>query len=163
MVTGVYGHTASKDERFAKARALADAFATKAGRRPRILVAKIGQDGHDRGAKVVASAFADLGFDVDVGPLFQSPAEVARQAADNDVHILGISTLAGGHKTLVPETVEALRSLGRPDIRVAVGGVVPNADRAVLERAGVVAVFGPGTPIAESALRLLHILLSDVE
>ncbi len=134
------------------------AFAERVGRRPRILVAKMGQDGHDRGAKVIAAAFADLGFDVDLGPLFQTPEEVARQAIDNDVHLVGASTLAGGHKTLVPQLIEALRAEGADDIRVLAGGVIPQSDYKELEEAGCVAVFGPGTVIPEAALKLLDIL-----
>jgi methylmalonyl-CoA mutase len=137
------------------------AFAARVGRRPRILVAKMGQDGHDRGAKVIAAAFADLGFDVDLGPLFQTPAEVARQAIDNDVHLVGASTLAGGHKTLVPQLIEALKAEGAQEIRVIAGGVIPQSDYAELRAAGCVAVFGPGTVIPKAALELLDIL-SDV-
>lgn len=137
-------------------------FAERVGRRPRILVAKMGQDGHDRGAKVIAAAFADLGFDVDLGPLFQTPEEVARQAIDNDVHLVGASTLAGGHKTLVPQLIEALRAEGAQDIRVLAGGVIPQSDYEELKAAGCVAVFGPGTVVPEAALELLE-LLSDVE
>ena len=138
------------------ARALADRFAEQEGRRPRLLVAKLGQDGHDRGARVIATAFADVGFDVDVGPLFSTPDEAARMAVDNDVHFLGVSSLAGAHRTLVPETVEALRALGRPDIVVVVGGVIPEQDYAALHGAGVTAVFGPGTVIADAASTLLR-------
>jgi len=130
------------------------------GRRPRIMVAKLGQDGHDRGAKVIATSFADLGFDVDIGPLFQTPAEAARQAAENDVHILGISSLAAGHKTLVPQTLEALKAIGREDIMVVVGGVVPQQDYQYLYDAGVVGVFGPGTVIAVAAKEILGVLMS---
>jgi methylmalonyl-CoA mutase len=132
-----------------------DAFATEQGRRPRVLIAKLGQDGHDRGAKVVASAFADLGFDVDVGPLFQTPEECARQAIENDVHAVGVSTLAAGHKTLVPAIIEALRAQGGGDIVVFVGGVVPQQDYAFLRSAGVRGIYGPGTPIPESARDVL--------
>ena len=123
------------------------------------MIAKMGQDGHDRGAKIVATAYADLGFDVDVGPLFQTPKEVAQQAAENDVHILGISSLAGGHKTLVPQVIEALKSLGREDIMVIVGGVIPKQDYQILFDAGAVAVFGPGTKISEAAIQILEILV----
>ena len=133
-------------------------FAERVGRRPRILVAKMGQDGHDRGAKVIAAAFADLGFDVDLGPLFQTPEEVARQAIDNDVHLVGASTLAGGHKTLVPQLIEALKAEGAEDIRVLAGGVIPQSDYDELKAAGCVAVFGPGTVIPEAALEVLDIL-----
>ena len=120
------------------------------------MVAKLGQDGHDRGAKVIATSFADLGWDVDMGPLFQTPAEAAMQAAENDVHILGISSLAAGHKVLVPETLQALKDLGRPDIGVVVGGIIPDQDHAELYRQGVLAIFGPGTVIAEAAIELLE-------
>jgi methylmalonyl-CoA mutase len=156
---GVYGPASGGDERFARARALADEVAGHEGRRPRILVAKLGQDGHDRGAKVIASAFADVGFDVDLGPLFQTPDEVARQAVENDVHFVGISSLAGAHRSLVPQTVRALRDQGRPDIRVVVGGVIPPDDYAALREAGVTAIFGPGTVISEAAIDLLRALL----
>jgi methylmalonyl-CoA mutase len=128
------------------------------GRRPRILVAKMGQDGHDRGAKIIATAFADLGFDVDIGPLFQTPEEVARQAIENDVHVVGISTLAGGHRTLVPRLIELLREQGRPEILVVAGGVIPDADVARLRDAGCAAVFGPGTVIPTAACELLDLL-----
>jgi methylmalonyl-CoA mutase len=131
------------------------AFAEREGRRPRLLVAKVGQDGHDRGAKVVATAFADIGFDVDVGPLFQTPEEVARQAVENDVHVVGLSSLAGGHRTLLPRLVEALAGLGRGDILVVAGGVIPEPDHAALREAGAVAIFGPGTAIPDAARELL--------
>ena len=134
-------------------------FNRQVGRQPRILVAKMGQDGHDRGAKVIASSFADMGFDVDLGPLFQTPAEVVQQAIDNDVHVVGISTLAAGHKTLVPELIEGLRSSGRSDILVVVGGVIPPGDHEALYDSGAVGVFGPGTPITESAKNILDLLL----
>ncbi|MCC7356880.1 MAG: cobalamin-dependent protein, partial [Candidatus Doudnabacteria bacterium] len=127
---------------------------------PRILVAKLGQDGHDRGAKVISTAFADLGFDVDIGPLFQTPAEAARQAAENDVHILGISSLAAGHKTLAPQAIAELKKLGREDILVVVGGVIPPRDYDFLKTAGVAAVFGPGTVVAKAAAELLELLLA---
>ena len=143
------------DDDYARARARAAAFVEHDGRRPRILIVKLGQDGHDRGARVVASAFADLGFDVDVGPLFQTPREAAQMAIDNDVHVVGASSLAGGHRLLVPEFIAALRELGRPDILVTVGGVVPPPDVAALEAAGVAAVFGPGSPIPVCALAIL--------
>ncbi|MCF8244466.1 MAG: methylmalonyl-CoA mutase [Saprospiraceae bacterium] len=155
-VSGVYSKEIKMDERFATARKLTDDFAKNEGRRPRILVAKLGQDGHDRGAKIVATGFADLGFDVDIGPLFQTPAEAARQAAENDVHVLGISSLAAGHRTLVPQTIAELEKLGRSDILVVVGGVVPQQDYEFLYTAGVTAVFGPGTKIAEAAIRILE-------
>ena len=135
---------------------LVETFVAHEGRRPRIMVAKLGQDGHDRGAKVVATAFADLGFDVDVGPLFQTPEEAARQAMENDVHAIGISTLAAGHKTLVPQLIEALKKEGASDIVVFVGGVVPAQDYEYLEKAGVAGIFGPGTPIPEAAQKVLR-------
>lgn len=135
-----------------------NAFLEKTGRRPRMLVAKMGQDGHDRGARVIASAFADMGFDVDIGPLFQTPDEVARQAIENDVHICGISTLAGAHKTLVPELIEQLKQLGRKNILVVAGGVIPEQDKRALKKIGVAAVFGPGTVIPTAAVALLDLL-----
>ena len=158
-VQGVYATEAHSDEAFQEARRRADAFAEIAGRRPRIMVAKMGQDGHDRGAKVIATSFADLGFDVDIGPLFQTPEEAARQAVENDVHILGISSLAGGHKTLVPQVIDALDEYGRGDILVIVGGVIPNADYGFLYDHGVAGIFGPGTPIAEAAKQILEVLI----
>jgi methylmalonyl-CoA mutase len=158
-ITGVYAHTSRGDPGFRKAQDMANEFANREGRRPRILVAKAGQDGHDRGAKVVATAFADIGFDVDVGPLFATPLEVARNAVENDVHVVGISTLAAGHKTLIPEVVLGLKNQGRGDIRVIVGGVVPQQDHEFLYRAGVAAVFGPGTNIPQSAQKVLAILM----
>ena len=158
-VQGVYATEAHSDEAFQEARRRADAFAEIAGRRPRIMVAKIGQDGHDRGAKVIATSFADLGFDVDIGPLFQTPEEAARQAVENDVHILGISSLAGGHKTLVPQVIDALDEYGRGGILVIVGGVIPNADYGFLYDHGVAGIFGPGTPIAEAAQQILEVLI----
>ena len=157
--TGVYAKEIENDDSFKKARQLADEFAESAGRRPRIMVAKMGQDGHDRGAKVVATGYADLGFDVDIGPLFQTPAEAAKQAVENDVHILGVSSLAGGHKTLVPEVIKALADYGRDDILVVVGGVIPKKDYDALEKAGAVAVFGPGTKLPEAAIELLGLLM----
>lgn len=158
-VSGVYAANMSQNEDFDKARQLANEFAEQEGRRPRIMVAKLGQDGHDRGAKIIATAFADLGFDVDIGPLFQTPAEAARQAVENDVHILGISSLAAGHKTLAPQTIEELKKLGREDILVVVGGVIPQQDYDFLRQAGVAAIFGPGTVVARAAQTLLHILM----
>ncbi|MEY4134650.1 MAG: methylmalonyl-CoA mutase [Saprospiraceae bacterium] len=159
-ISGVYSsEVAQNDDDFLQAQALADAFEALEGRRPRIMIAKLGQDGHDRGAKVIATSFADLGFDVDIGPLFQTPAEAARQAAENDVHILGISSLAAGHKTLVPQAVEALGALGRKDILVVVGGVIPPQDYAFLFSKGVAAIFGPGTKISRAARQLLEILM----
>jgi methylmalonyl-CoA mutase len=157
-ISGVYSSESRQDPEFVKARELVDSFAKSEGRRPRILVAKMGQDGHDRGAKVIATAFADLGFDVDLGPLFQTPEEVARMAVENDVHILGVSTLAGGHMTLVPEVIRELKRLGRPDILVVVGGVIPPQDFAALRAAGAGGVFGPGTRIPLSAQEVLHAL-----
>jgi len=156
MVHGVYARESGQDGQLTEVRALADAFAARYGRRPRLLVAKMGQDGHDRGAKVIATGFADLGFDIDLGPLFQTPGEVAQQAVENDVHWVGVSSLAAGHKTLVPQLVAALTALGRPDIRVVVGGVIPRQDYAALHEAGAVAVFGPGTPVVASARQLLE-------
>jgi methylmalonyl-CoA mutase len=162
-VSGVYaGEVDKADDDFRAARALADRFAEMEGRRPRIMVAKLGQDGHDRGAKVIATSFADLGFDVDIGPLFQTPVEAARQAAENDVHVLGISSLAAGHKTLAPQTIEALRELGRDDILVVVGGVIPHQDYDFLFENGVAGIFGPGTKIARAARQILEVLTADV-
>jgi len=155
-ITGVYGAEYGKEGEVADVQAMIEAFTLREGRRPRILIAKMGQDGHDRGAKVVATAYADLGFDVDVGPLFQTPEETARQAVENDVHIVGMSSLAGGHKTLLPQLVTELKKLGREDILVVVGGVVPPQDRAFLERHGAAAVFGPGTVIPEAARVILQ-------
>jgi len=162
-VTGVYAGEISTDADFREARDLTDRFADLEGRRPRIMVAKLGQDGHDRGAKVIATSFADLGFDVDIGPLFQTPAEAARQAAENDVHILGISSLAAGHKTLVPQSIEALRKLGREDIMVVVGGVIPHPDYDFLFKKGVAGIFGPGTKIAKAAKQILEVLIQERE
>jgi methylmalonyl-CoA mutase len=162
LISGVYAKEIDMDETFRQARALADAFARKAGRRPRIMVAKLGQDGHDRGAKVIATSFADLGWDVDIGPLFQTPAEAAMQAAESDVHILGISSLAAGHLVLVPETIKALKEIGRGDIGVVAGGIIPKQDHAALFDAGVVAIFGPGTIIAQAAIKLLEWLTSKM-
>lgn len=159
LISGVYMHTMSNQNTFLQARKLSDQFAEIEGRRPRILVAKLGQDGHDRGAKVIATGFADLGFDVDVGPLFSIPEEVAMQAAENDVHIVGISSLAAGHKTLVPAVIEELRKIGRGDIFVVAGGVIPPKDYDFLFDVGVKAIFGPGTNIAEAATRLLQSLI----
>jgi methylmalonyl-CoA mutase len=159
-ISGVYASEADKNEYFHEARDRADRFAKHAGRRPRIMVAKMGQDGHDRGAKVIATSFADMGFDVDVGPLFQTPDEVARQAVENDVHILGVSSLAGGHKTLVPEVIDALEQYGRDDILVVVGGVIPHDDYEALYDEGAAAIFGPGTNIAEAAMQILDVLLN---
>ncbi|MEP2773957.1 MAG: methylmalonyl-CoA mutase [Fulvivirga sp.] len=160
-ISGVYSKEASMDKNFKEAKALSDEFASVEGRRPRIMVAKMGQDGHDRGAKVIATSFADLGFDVDIGPLFQTPEEVAKQAAENDVHIIGASSLAAGHKTLVPALINALKEIGRDDIMVIAGGVIPPADYEFLYKAGVSGVFGPGTVIAEAAKDILNKLLKD--
>ena len=157
-ISGVYSTETKNNETFKKALAMTDAFAKKEGRRPRIMIAKMGQDGHDRGAKVVATGYADLGFDVDMGPLFQTPAEAAKEAVENDVHILGVSSLAAGHKTLVPQVIEELKKLGRPDILVTVGGVIPPQDYDFLYKAGACAIFGPGTVIADSAIKMLEIM-----
>lgn len=158
--SGVYSKEMKEDKSFEKAKELADAFAEKEGRRPRIMIAKIGQDGHDRGAKVVATGYADIGFDVDIGPLFQTPAEAAKQAVENDVHVLGLSSLAAGHKTFVPEIIAELKKYGREDIMVVVGGVIPAQDYQFLFDAGAVAVFGPGTKISDAAISILEILIS---
>jgi len=157
--SGVYSKEIKDDSSFQKARALANTFAEQDGRRPRIMIAKMGQDGHDRGAKVVATSYADVGFDVDIGPLFQTPKEAAKQAVENDVHILGISSLAAGHKTLVPQVIQELKNYGRDDIMVIVGGVIPKQDYQFLFDAGAVAVFGPGTKISEAAIQILEILI----
>ncbi|UPT70335.1 MAG: methylmalonyl-CoA mutase [Flavobacterium sp. JAD_PAG50586_2] len=159
--SGVYSKEIKNDQSFEKAKQLADAFAKKEGRRPRIMIAKMGQDGHDRGAKVVATGYADVGFDVDIGPLFQTPHEAAKQAVENDVHILGVSSLAAGHKTLVPQVIEELKNYGREDIMVIVGGVIPAQDYQFLFDAGAVAVFGPGTKISEAAISILEVLLQE--
>ena len=158
-VSGVYSSIAKEDEDFQKAKQLADQFAEMTGRRPRIMIAKMGQDGHDRGAKVVATGYADLGFDVDMGPLFQTPEETAKQAVENDVHVVGVSSLAAGHKTLVPAVIAELKKLGREDILVYVGGVIPHQDYQFLFDAGAVAVFGPGTKVSKSAIQILEILI----
>jgi methylmalonyl-CoA mutase len=160
-ISGVYSGEMKSQKEFEEARALSDHFAELDGRRPRILVAKMGQDGHDRGAKVIATSFADLGFDVDIGPLFQTPDEVAMQAAENDVHIVGASSLAGGHKTLVPELIEALKKIGRPDIMVVAGGVIPQQDYDYLYKSGVSFIFGPGTVITEAAKEILKKLIEN--
>jgi methylmalonyl-CoA mutase len=159
--SGVYSKEIKNDESFEKAKQLADEFAKKEGRRPRIMIAKMGQDGHDRGAKVVATGYADVGFDVDIGPLFQTPKEAAKQAVENDVHILGVSSLAAGHKTLVPQVIEELKKYGRQDIMVIVGGVIPKQDYQFLFDAGAVAVFGPGTKISEAAIKILEVLINE--
>lgn len=158
-ISGVYAAEVKNQESFQKATALSDRFAELEGRRPRIMVAKMGQDGHDRGAKVIATGFADLGFDVDIGPLFQTPQEVAEQAIENDVHIVGASSLAGGHKTLVPQLIQALKELGRPDIMVVAGGVIPPKDYEFLFDAGVAEIFGPGTVLSEAAIKILEKLI----
>lgn len=160
-ISGVYSSEIQEDPYFNKAKELVEKFYKIEGRRPRILVAKMGQDGHDRGAKVVATSFADLGFDVDVGPLFQTPEEVAKQAIENDVHILGVSSLAGGHKTLIPQVIEELKKANRDDIIVVAGGVIPHQDYDALYKAGVAAIFGPGTIISQSAIQLMEILLNS--
>ena len=157
--SGVYSKEIKDDSSFEKAKQMADEFAKQEGRRPRIMIAKMGQDGHDRGAKVVATGYADVGFDVDIGPLFQTPAEAAKQAIENDVHILGVSSLAAGHKTLVPQVVEELKKYGREDIMVVVGGVIPAQDYQFLFDAGAVAIFGPGTKISDAAIKILEILI----
>ncbi len=161
-ISGVYAHEAMKDEDFEKARQMSDEFAKLEGRRPRIMVAKMGQDGHDRGAKIIATSFADIGFDVDIGPLFQTPAEAARQAIENDVHVLGVSSLAAGHKTLVPELIEELKNLGRQDIMVIAGGVIPQQDYDFLFKAGVFGVYGPGTKISKAAQEILGLLIESL-
>lgn len=157
-ISGVYSNETKNDPDFLRARKMVEEFAKREGRQPRIMIAKMGQDGHDRGAKVVATGYADCGFDVDMGPLFQTPAEAARQAVENDVHILGVSSLAAGHKTLIPQVIEELKKLGRDDIMVTAGGVIPAQDYDFLYRAGVAAIFGPGTRIPASAIRMLEIL-----
>ena len=160
LISNVYSSQTKESESFKKAQALTDEFAKLEGRRPRIMIAKMGQDGHDRGAKVVATGYADLGFDVDMGPLFQTPAEAAKQAVENDVHVLGASSLAAGHKTLLPQVIEELKKLGRDDIMVVAGGVIPPQDYDFLFKAGVAAVFGPGTVISESAIKVMELLLA---
>ena len=159
--TGVYSKEIKDDSSFKKAREMADQFAEQDGRRPRIMIAKMGQDGHDRGAKVVATGYADLGFDVDIGPLFQTPEEAAKQAVENDVHILGVSSLAAGHKTLVPKVIEELQKFGREDIMVIVGGVIPKQDYQYLFDAGAIAIFGPGSKISDAAIEILEILIDE--
>ncbi|MEO1653321.1 MAG: methylmalonyl-CoA mutase, partial [Bacteroidota bacterium] len=162
-ISGVYSSEVSDDENFRKAQEMAQAFADLEGRRPRMLVAKMGQDGHDRGAKIIATSFADLGFDVDMGPLFQTPQEVATQAIENDVHIVGVSSLAAGHKTLIPELISALKAYQREDILVIAGGVIPPKDYQFLYEAGVAGVFGPGTIISVAAQKILQTLMSEEE
>jgi methylmalonyl-CoA mutase len=163
LISNVYSSQTKDNDRFKVAQQMTDEFAKLEGRRPRIMVAKMGQDGHDRGAKVVATGYADLGFDVDMGPLFQTPAEAAKQAVENDVHIVGASSLAAGHKTLLPQLIEELAKLGREDIMVVAGGVIPPQDYQFLFDAGVAAVFGPGTPVAESAIKMMELLLAARE
>ncbi len=158
-ISGVYSSEYKSDKDFDEARALVARFAEKEGRQPRIMVAKMGQDGHDRGAKVVSTGYADIGFDVDIGPLFQTPAEAAKQAVENDVHILGVSSLAAGHKTLIPDVIRELKKLGREDILVIAGGVIPPHDYQFLYKAGVAAIFGPGTSVSKAAIQILEILL----
>lgn len=158
-ISGIYSSESMEDQTFKNARTLCEKFAKLEGRQPRIMIAKMGQDGHDRGAKVVATGYADIGFDVDMGPLFQTPAEAAKQAVENDVHILGVSSLAAGHKTLVPQVMEELKKLGRDDIMVIVGGVIPAQDYQYLYDQGVVGIFGPGTPVSDAAGKILEILL----
>ena len=160
-ISGVYSSESKNDKEFELACQLTEQFAQKNGRRPRIMVAKMGQDGHDRGAKVVATGYADCGFDVDMGPLFQTPAEAAREAVENDVNVVGASSLAAGHKTLIPQLIEELKKLGREDILVVAGGVIPAQDYDFLYQSGVVAIFGPGTPVAKAAVEILKILLED--
>ncbi len=160
-ISGVYSSETKNDTGFQKACELTEQFAKKEGRRPRIMIAKMGQDGHDRGAKVVATGYADCGFDVDMGPLFQTPAEAAKQAVENDVHIMGVSSLAAGHKTLVPQVIEELKKLGREDIIVIAGGVIPAQDYDFLYKAGVAAIFGPGTSVAKAACTIMEILLEE--
>lgn len=157
-ISGVYSSIVKDNSDFQKAKELCEAFAKKEGRQPRIMIAKLGQDGHDRGAKVVATGYADIGFDVDMGPLFQTPEEAAKQAVENDVHVVGVSSLAAGHKTLVPQIVAALKALGREDIVVIVGGVIPAQDYDYLYKAGAAAIFGPGTPVTTAAIKMLNIL-----
>ena len=154
----MYSNETKQDPDFVRAQQMCEEFAKREGRQPRIMIAKMGQDGHDRGAKVVATGYADCGFDVDMGPLFQTPAEAARQAVENDVHILGVSSLAAGHKTLVPQVIEELKKLGREDIIVTAGGVIPAQDYDFLYKAGVAAIFGPGTRIPVSAIKMIEIL-----
>jgi methylmalonyl-CoA mutase len=155
LVSGAYGSVVADDKDFAAVKKRIDDFAAKEGRRPRILVAKMGQDGHDRGAKVVATAYADAGFDVDMGPLFQTPEEAARMAVENDVHVVGVSSLAAGHKTLVPQLAAELKKLGADDIVIVCGGVIPRQDYDELYKAGAARIFGPGTPIIKSATETL--------
>ncbi|MCR4660252.1 MAG: cobalamin-dependent protein, partial [Bacteroidales bacterium] len=163
LISNVYSSQTKESDAFKKAQELTDKFAKLEGRRPRIMVAKMGQDGHDRGAKVVATGYADMGFDVDMGPLFQTPAEAAKQAVENDVHIVGASSLAAGHKTLLPQLIEELKKLGREDIMVVAGGVIPAQDYQYLFDAGVAAIFGHGTPVSTSAIKMMELLLAARE
>ena len=156
LISGVYAQEMRNSDDFRSALAVTDDFARQYGRRPRIMIAKLGQDGHDRGARIIASSFADIGFDVDIGPLFQTPAEAALQAAENDVHFLGISSMTGGHNTLVPQTIAALKELGREDIRIVLGGIIPEDEYETLQEQGVLAIFGPGTNIPLAAIELLE-------
>ncbi|NQT58413.1 MAG: methylmalonyl-CoA mutase [Bacteroidetes bacterium] len=162
-ISGIYSSESMEDKMYKKARALAGKFAQLEGRQPRVMIAKMGQDGHDRGAKVVSTGYADIGFDVDIGPLFQTPYEAAKQAVENDVHVLGISSLAGSHKTLVPQVMDEMKKLGREDILVVVGGVIPSQDYKYLYDKGVVGIFGPGTPVSDAAVKLLEILIDTIE
>jgi methylmalonyl-CoA mutase len=155
-ISGVYSAEMKKDASFIKATSLAEDFSKQNGRRPRILVAKMGQDGHDRGAKVIATSFADIGFDVDIGPLFSTPAETARMAMENDVHFVGVSSLAAGHKTLVPELIQELKDLECEDIIVVAGGVIPQQDYSFLYESGVASIFGPGTVISKAAIDMIE-------
>ncbi len=161
MNTGVYAAESKNNSEFEQAKKLVAAFAKKEGRQPRIMIAKLGQDGHDRGAKVVATGYADVGFDVDMGPLFQTPAEAAKQAVENDVHVVGVSSLAAGHKTLVPQIIDELKKLGREDIMVVVGGVIPAQDYDALYKAGAAAIFGPGTPVALASIKIMELLMQE--
>ncbi len=161
-ISGIYSSESAGEESYSAARLLCQDFAKREGRQPRIMIAKMGQDGHDRGAKVVSTGYADIGFDVDIGPLFQTPAEAARQAVENDVHVLGVSSLAGGHKTLVPQVIEELRKLGREDIMVIVGGVIPAQDYDFLYKSGVVGIFGPGTSVSMAARKILEVLMDTL-
>jgi methylmalonyl-CoA mutase len=160
-ISGVYSSESAESNEFAEAKALCEKFAKQEGRQPRIMIAKMGQDGHDRGAKVVATGYADIGFDVDIGPLFQTPQEAVKDAIENDVHIIGVSSLAAGHKTLIPAVMEELKKHGREDIMVIAGGVIPHQDYDFLYNAGVAAIFGPGTPVPKAASDMLRILLDE--
>lgn len=162
-ITGVYSEEIMDDPDFKKAKGLSEKFSKLEGRQPRIMVAKMGQDGHDRGAKVISTSFADMGFDVDIGPLFQTPAEAAKQAVENDVHVLGVSSLAAGHKTLVPQVIQELKRLGRDDILVIAGGVIPQQDYEFLYKAGVNGIFGPGTKISKAGVDILELLIKTAE